>query len=49
MKSFDIPKEVVWESYKQVKKNKGAAGVVLKSGNFKAKSNQVEQDQIADH
>lgn len=31
MKSFDIPKEVVWESYKQVKKNKGAAGVDLKS------------------
>ena len=27
MKSFSISKEAVWEAYKQVKKNKGAAGV----------------------
>jgi RNA-directed DNA polymerase len=26
-KSFDIPKQLVWEAYKSVKKNKGAAGV----------------------
>ena len=26
-KSFDISKQVVWEAYKKVKANKGAAGV----------------------
>jgi retron-type reverse transcriptase len=26
-KSFDIPKRLVWEAYKSVKANKGAAGV----------------------
>lgn len=26
-KSFDIPKQVIWRAYKQVSKNKGAAGV----------------------
>ena len=26
-KSFDIPKRLVWEAYKKVKANKGAAGV----------------------
>ena len=26
-RSFDIPKQLVWEAYKSVKKNKGAAGV----------------------
>ena len=26
-KSFDIPKQLVWEAYKKVKANKGAAGV----------------------
>jgi RNA-directed DNA polymerase len=26
-KSFDIPKQLVWEAYKSVKENKGAAGV----------------------
>ena len=26
-KSFDIPKELVWEAYLKVKANKGAAGV----------------------
>jgi len=26
-KPFDIPKQLVWEAYKQVKANKGAAGV----------------------
>ena len=26
-KSFDISKQVVWEAYKKVKENKGAAGV----------------------
>jgi hypothetical protein len=26
-KSFEIPKRLVWEAYKSVKKNKGAAGV----------------------
>ena len=26
-KSFDISKQVVWEAYKRVKANKGAAGV----------------------
>ena len=26
-KSFDISKHVVWEAYKRVKSNKGAAGV----------------------
>ncbi|WP_264723586.1 group II intron reverse transcriptase/maturase [Wolbachia endosymbiont (group A) of Cheilosia soror] len=26
-KSFDIPKELIWRAYKQVSKNKGAAGV----------------------
>jgi len=26
-KSFAIPKQLVWEAYKQVKRNKGAAGV----------------------
>lgn len=31
MKSFSISQEVVWEAYKQVKKNKGAAGIDLKS------------------
>ena len=27
VKSFDIPKSLVWEAYKSVKANKGAAGV----------------------
>lgn len=31
MKSFEISKEAVWEAYKQVKRNKGAAGVDSKS------------------
>jgi RNA-directed DNA polymerase len=26
-KPFDIPKRLVWEAYKRVKANKGAAGV----------------------
>jgi RNA-directed DNA polymerase len=26
-RSFDIPKRLVWEAYKSVKKNEGAAGV----------------------
>jgi RNA-directed DNA polymerase len=26
-KSFDIPKQLIWRAYKQVSKNKGAAGV----------------------
>ena len=26
-KPFDIPKQLVWEAYKRVKANKGAAGV----------------------
>ena len=26
-KPFDIPKQMVWEAYKRVKANKGAAGV----------------------
>ena len=26
-KSFDIPKQLVWDAYKRVAKNKGAAGV----------------------
>ena len=26
-KSFEIPKQLVWEAYKKVKANKGAAGV----------------------
>jgi RNA-directed DNA polymerase len=26
-KSFQIPKQLVWEAYKRVKANKGAAGV----------------------
>ncbi len=26
-KSFEIPKRLVWEAYKSVKANKGAAGV----------------------
>ena len=26
-KSFQIPKQLVWEAYRQVKANKGAAGV----------------------
>ncbi len=26
-KSFDIPKQLIWKAYKQVSKNKGAAGV----------------------
>ena len=26
-KPFQIPKELVWEAYKSVKRNKGAAGV----------------------
>lgn len=26
-KSFDIPKQIIWRAYKQVSKNKGAAGV----------------------
>ena len=26
-KSFEIPKRLVWEAYKSVKENKGAAGV----------------------
>jgi RNA-directed DNA polymerase len=26
-KPFDIPKSLVWEAYKRVKSNKGAAGV----------------------
>ena len=26
-KSFDIPKQLVWEAYQRVKANKGAAGV----------------------
>jgi hypothetical protein len=26
-KPFAIPKQLVWEAYKQVKRNKGAAGV----------------------
>ena len=27
VKPFDIPKQMVWEAYKRVKANKGAAGV----------------------
>jgi RNA-directed DNA polymerase len=27
VKSFQIPKQLVWEAYKRVKANKGAAGV----------------------
>jgi len=27
MKHFDIPKQLIWEAYKQVLKNKGAAGI----------------------
>ena len=27
VKSFQIPKQLVWEAYKSVKANKGAAGV----------------------
>ncbi|WP_240034533.1 hypothetical protein [Wolbachia endosymbiont of Aedes albopictus] len=26
-KSFDIPKQLIWRAYKQVSKNRGAAGV----------------------
>ena len=26
-KPFEIPKEIVWEAYKRVKKNKGASGI----------------------
>lgn len=26
-KSFDIPKQLVWDAYEQVAKNKGSAGV----------------------
>ncbi|WP_353278242.1 hypothetical protein [Wolbachia endosymbiont (group A) of Agelastica alni] len=26
-KSFDIPKQLIWKAYKQVSKNRGAAGV----------------------
>ncbi|OJH30309.1 hypothetical protein Wxf_03214 [Armadillidium vulgare] len=26
-KSFDIPKQLIWRAYKQVSRNKGAAGV----------------------
>ena len=26
-KSFEIPKQLVWEAYRRVKANKGAAGV----------------------
>jgi hypothetical protein len=36
-KSFDIPKRLVWEAYKNVKANKGAAGVDGQSiGDFEA-------------
>ncbi len=36
-KSFEIPKRLVWEAYKSVKKNKGAAGVDGQSiGDFEA-------------
>ena len=26
-KSFDIPKQLIWKAYKQVRKNKGAPGI----------------------
>ena len=36
-KSFQIPKELVWEAYRRVKANKGAAGVDGQSvGEFEA-------------